>query len=348
MSGLVMMRAIRGLLMRTWNRVLIASGFFTASIVGCAVDGLTDQEEKDALSRLSCESLTTEPVEIDECSDVAPDADVAELVSRMGEDAGLHRCATLHLPILERERIDAEITQRMSSFAPGTSAATGGTISVYWHVINNGTSLSQGNIPDSQITSQISVLNAAYASTGWQFQLAATDRTTNATWYTCGGGACETQMKSALRKGTADDLNIYSNNMGGGLLGWATFPSSYSSNPLNDGIVILYSSVPGGSAAPYNLGDTATHEVGHWMGLYHTFQGGCVRNASGGDGVSDTPAEKSPAYGCPTGRDSCRRIAGLDPITNFMDYTDDACMNTFTAGQDARMDAAFTTYRFGK
>jgi hypothetical protein len=229
-----------------------------------------------------------------------------------------------------------------------TANATSGTISVYWHVINNGTSLSQGNIPDSQITSQINVLNAAYATTGWQFSLTATDRTTNSTWYTCGGGTCETQMKNALRRGTADDLNIYSNNMGGGLLGWATFPSSYTSAPKNDGVVILFSSVPGGSAAPYNLGDTATHEIGHWMGLYHTFQGGCARKSSGGDIVADTPAEKSPAYGCPVGRDTCRTLQGVDPINNFMDYTDDACMDRFTAGQDTRMDSLFTTYRFGK
>ena len=194
------------------------------------------------------------------------------------------------------------------------------------------------------IANQMNVLNAAYSQWGWSFNLVATDRTTNSSWYTAGPGTtAERAMKAALRQGTADDLNIYSSNPGGGLLGWATFPSSYNTRPSEDGIVVLFSSLPGGSAAPYNQGDTATHEVGHWMGLYHTFQGGCNKN---GDLVSDTPPEKSPAFGCPVGRDTCRN-GGVDPITNFMDYTDDACMNRFSTGQDARMDAQFTTYRYG-
>jgi hypothetical protein len=256
-------------------------------------------------------------------------------------------CATDHNPV-KISKMEADFANRRAAAekAGATSAAsvTGGTINVYFHVINKGTGVSNGDITSTMITNQINVLKNAYASWGWNFNLVATTRTTNANWYNGCYGTYETTMKNALRQGSADDLNIYSCNPSNGILGYATFPSSYASNPKKDGVVILHSSVPGGTAAPYNLGDTATHEVGHWMGLYHTFQGGCSQS---GDYVSDTPAERSSAYGCPTGRDTCQ-TAGVDPITNFMDYTDDSCMFKFTAGQDARMDSLFTTYRYGK
>ena len=255
-------------------------------------------------------------------------------------------CATDHNP----EKIAAAETdfgQRLEDAAKNpdtTSNVTGGVINVYFHVINRGTGVSNGDITTTMINNQMNVLNNAFASKGWTFNLVSTDRTTNSTWFTGCYGTSESAMKNALRQGTADDLNIYTCAPSGGILGYATFPSSYTSAPKKDGVVLLYSSLPGGTAAPYNLGDTGTHEVGHWMGLYHTFQGGCSAN---GDYVSDTPAERSAAYGCPTGRNTCNS-SGNDPITNFMDYTDDSCMFQFTTGQDTRMDSLFTTYRYNK
>ncbi|KAF9450893.1 metalloprotease [Macrolepiota fuliginosa MF-IS2] len=250
------------------------------------------------------------------------------------------------------ELSDAQVAHFEADFAAKKVAVPevsifAATIPVYFHVIQKDTTLSGGNIPDSQITNQISVMNSAYTGSGLTFSLAGIDHTTNANWFSTVGpsGSAQTSMKSSLRKGGANALNVYTvgfaSGSGAGLLGYSTFPSSYSGNPTDDGCVILYSSLPGGTAVPYDLGQTLTHEAGHWVGLYHTFQGGC---SGSGDSVSDTPAEASSAFGCPTGRDTCTS-AGVDPIHNYMDYTDDSCMTQFTPGQFARLQSQMLTYR---
>jgi len=202
----------------------------------------------------------------------------------------------------------------------------------------------EGDLTDAELDAQIAVLNAAYASEGISFARSQVRRITSDLLFTTSPNSWkEVVLKRLFAVDPANTLNIYTTKPTGGVLGWATFPWMYPESSWMHGVVILYSSLPGGSAAPYNEGDTATHEVGHYLGLYHTFQNGCVEP---GDEVADTPYEAEAAYGCPVGQDTCSQI-GKDPIYNFMDYTDDACMDEFTLGQGNRIDWAVTTYRPG-
>lgn len=249
------------------------------------------------------------------------------------------RCGA-HPSDFEVAMMEADFRTRLAAAPAGQAEGQRDTVPVWFHVLRSGSGA--GDVSDVQIATQMNLLNSTYAGTGFTFALVGVTRTNNSGWYTMGmGTSAETQAKNALRQGGPETLNIYTANIGGGLLGWATFPSSYNSSPKRDGVVLLNASLPGGNAAPYNLGVTAVHEVGHWMGLYHTFQGGCSKS---GDLVSDTPAEKSPAYGCPVNRNTCS-APGNDPVRNYMDYTDDSCMNNFTAGQAARMQSMMNTYR---
>jgi hypothetical protein len=260
-----------------------------------------------------------------------------------GPDGNLQRgvrCATPAPGKAEREAVERAVADARLMGSDAATAAV--SIPVRFHVIRSGNSVSQGNIPESMLDAQIAVLNSAYAGTGFSFFKAGTDRTTNKTWYTgCYSSGSETKMKQKLAIDPANNLNVYTCSPRGGILGYARFPNSYPESSYMHGVVLLDQSLPGGSADPYADGDTATHEVGHYLGLYHTFQGGC--NAPG-DSVDDTPYEASPAYGCPTGRDTCAST-GLDPIKNFMDYTDDACMDTFSTDQNDRMHQLTSQYR---
>jgi hypothetical protein len=158
-------------------------------------------------------------------------------------------------------------------------------------------------------------------------------------------GPRDQRMKRALHRGNRRTLNLYIN--GGGprnepVLGWSRFPWQYRAAPRLDGVSVNFAALPGGKASGYNLGDTAVHETGHWLGLFHTFEGGCRGD---GDLVHDTPAEGEPSYYCETTRDTCKEDPLLDPVHDFMDYSLDSCMNRFTPGQVRRMDVAYKNYR---
>ncbi len=237
-------------------------------------------------------------------------------------------------------------------------------IPVVVHVIAS--SSGQGNLSNTLVQSQITVLNedframagtpgAAGVDTMIEFFLATTDpngqpttgivRHTNNTWYQDNGS-----YWNSIAWNTSRYLNIYTNDVGnGGILGYVPgLPQGGQTLGTNADRVVIHWSVfgrPGLGGAPYNGGRTCTHEVAHYLGLYHTFDGGCGSTTAcltTGDLICDTNPEQAPRYGCPLAAVSC---GSVDPVRNYMDYTDDLCMNHFTAQQARRMRCTIQRYR---
>ncbi len=249
--------------------------------------------------------------------------------ARGGVEGRDHRAISL-----QEERAIAARPDRILAGRPHPRAAVSASVPVYVHVMRD--AAGHGDVTHTQISPPISVLNNSFSGTGLSFTLAGTDRFNNTQWHQ---DKQSSSYRKQTRKGGADALNIWLVDFA--YLGIATFPWDYSRSPGLDGSRVHYASLPGGSIANYNLGETATHEAGHWFGLYHTFQGGCTTT---NDEVSDTPAQASSTTGCPEGRDSCS-LPGLDPIHNYMDYSYDSCYTNFTAGQTSRMSQMWTAYR---
>ncbi|MFF5209736.1 zinc metalloprotease [Streptosporangium sp. NPDC000396] len=233
----------------------------------------------------------------------------------------------------------ADLRSRQSALRRGDRGTI--TIPTWVHVITSGSLGAQ----DSAVQSQIATLNAAYggllggADTGIRFRLDGLTRTENATWFR--DPFAHERVIKQMRKGGAETLNLYVAQLSQLMLGYSTYPYWYKKEPATDGVVIDWRSLPGGSLRNFDRGFTAVHEIGHWLGLLHTFENGCQPP---GDGISDTSPEAYPTESCPASKDTCKG-EGPDPIHNFMDYAHDRCMTEFTAGQASRMQEMWLAYR---
>ncbi len=273
---------------------------------------------------------------------------LAAPVSGQGAVLAGRRCATPE-PTVSQALSTARLVREYraeGAFGPAQSRlAEPLTVPVAVHVMRAGLGADQGNVPDAWIEAQVDTLNATFAGLGVRFALALVQRVDRPDWYqglTLGSPA-EADMKGALALDPARVLNLYTASLGLDYLGWATLPDNRAETDRDQGVVVLDQSLPGGDAEPYNLGHTATHEVGHWAGLYHTFAGGC---SAASDGVEDTPRQRRSTSGCPSpAPDTCPLDPGLDPVHNYMDYSDDACMTEFTAGQFDRARAMLAAFR---
>lgn len=226
-------------------------------------------------------------------------------------------------------------------------------IDMYIHVISS--TANAGTISPVMVAAQAAAMNAAYNPYGIFYKLRDVTYTTNDAWASIAQSSDEMAMKAALRNGSYSALNLYFHtDLAGGVLGKCTLPTQIGSNTpaaayVVDGCNLAAQTMPGGVIYGYNLGKTAVHETGHWLGLLHTFEGYSCSGA--GDFVSDTPQESMSTDGCPMvpWKNSCKGSrAGVDPIRNYMDYSTDACYIRFTQGQMGRVRNLWAMYRQGK
>jgi hypothetical protein len=235
-------------------------------------------------------------------------------------------------------KVMAELDKRLAGATPPAQF----TVPTQVHVITRG----ERKVSDQAIKAQIDTLNSAYGGgfggvdTGVRFKLDGISVKENGAWFADPVGS-EKAMKDALHQGGAGTLNLYIAQLSEFMLGFASYPYWYAGAPELDGVVIDWRSLPGGAMTNYNRGFTGVHEIGHWLGLFHTFENGCEVP---GDGIDDTPAEAKPTEACPTAKDTCA-LAGADPAHNFMDYAHDRCMSEFTRGQADRMHEMWAVYR---
>lgn len=218
------------------------------------------------------------------------------------------------------------------------------SVPVHWHVIHKG---AEGKVSKSDIDEQMKVMNEAFNAHRIRFSMASHKEHDKPEWFDVVMlSDAEWDMKKALHQGGVAELNIYCANAQGDLA-WATFPWDAHFAPKYDGIVLRYTTLPNGSYPEINLGDTAVHEVGHWLGLFHVYELGCE---SPGDELDDTPFQAKELFGsCDENRkrDTCIAQPGDDPISNFMNTTNDSCLSEFSPMQEARMHDMAAIFRRG-